>query len=317
MRLISLILFLGLTVSAPVLNAEAGTTESKALKNLSHGFADNNGVKIHYASVGEGPLVVMIHGFPDFWYSWRDQMAGLQDNYQVVAIDQRGYNKSGQPDGVDQYAMPLLVSDVAAVIRHLGQDSATIVGHDWGGAVAWQFAFNVPQMTERLVILNLPHPLGMAREMANNPEQRANSDYARKFREGSPSDPDIMFGGPMTPATLAGWVTDPAAKPIYEAAFARSSFDGMLNFYKANYPAPPAPGSPPPPPPPRLKIPVLIFHGLQDTALHSDGLNNTWDWIDADVTIVTAPDAGHFVQQDASELVTTTLRWWLDARRNP
>jgi pimeloyl-ACP methyl ester carboxylesterase len=211
--------------------------------------------------------------------------------------------------------MPLLVADVAAVVKHLGRESATIVGHDWGGAVAWQVAFNLPQMTERLIILNLPHPLGMAREMANNPEQRKNSDYARKFREGAPGDPDIMFGGPMTPATLAGWVTDPAAKPVYEAAFARSSFDGMLNFYKANYPAPPAPGSPPPPAPPRLKMPVLIFHGLKDNALHSDGLNNTWDWIDADVTIVSAPEAGHFVQQDASELVTTTMRWWLDARR--
>ncbi|MCR9260598.1 MAG: alpha/beta hydrolase [Pseudomonadaceae bacterium] len=317
MRLISLALLLCATISTSALAESSADTTETALKNLSHGFADNNGVKIHYASVGEGPLVVMIHGFPDFWYSWRDQMAGLQDNYQVVAIDQRGYNKSGQPEGVENYAMPLLISDVAAVIKHLGRDSATIVGHDWGGAVAWQFAFNLPQMTERLVILNLPHPMGMAREMANNPEQRQNSDYARKFREGSPSDPDIMFGGPMNPTTLAGWVSDPAAKPVYEAAFARSSFAGMLNFYKANYPAPPAPGTPPPPPPPRLKMPVLVFHGLQDTALHSDGLNNTWDWIDADVTIVTAPEAGHFVQQDASELVTTTMRWWLDARRAP
>lgn len=309
MRLIKLVL-----VTCTLLCGTAQADNHSSL-NVTHGFADNNGVKIHYASVGEGPLVVMIHGFPDFWYSWRDQMAGLQDNYQVVAIDQRGYNKSDQPEGVSQYAMPLLVSDVAAVVKHLGRESATIVGHDWGGAVAWQVAFNLPQMTERLIILNLPHPMGMAREMANNPEQRKNSGYARKFREGSPSDPDIMFGGPMTPATLAGWVTDPAAKPVYEAAFARSSFDGMLNFYKANYPSPPAPGSPPPPAPPRLKMPVLIFHGLKDTALHSDGLNNTWDWIDADVTIVTAPEAGHFVQQDASELVTSTMRWWLDARR--
>ncbi len=309
MRLITLIL------TACTLFSGTARADNHASLNVTHGFADNNGVKIHYASVGEGPLVVMIHGFPDFWYSWRDQMAGLQDNYQVVAIDQRGYNKSGQPEGVAQYAMPLLVADVAAVVRHLGRESATIVGHDWGGAVAWQVAFNLPQMTERLIILNLPHPLGMAREMANNPEQRKNSDYARKFREGSPGDADIMFGGPMTPATLAGWVSDPAAKPVYEAAFARSSFEAMLNFYKANYPAPPAPGSPPPPAPPRLKMPVLIFHGLKDNALHSDGLNNTWDWIDADVTIVSAPEAGHFVQQDASELVTTTMRWWLDARR--
>jgi pimeloyl-ACP methyl ester carboxylesterase len=282
---------------------------------VTHGYADSNGLKIHYVSVGEGPLVVMIHGFPDFWYSWREQMEGLKDNFQVVAIDQRGYNKSAQPQGVENYAMPLLVGDVAAVIKHLGRDKATIVGHDWGGVVAWQVAFNLPQMTERLIILNLPHPLGMSREMAANAEQRANSDYARVFREGSPSDPDILFGGPMTAQSLSGWVSDPAAKQHYVEAFSRSDFAGMLNFYKANYPTLPEPGAEPPPPPPRLQMPVLVFHGLKDTALHSDGLNNTWDWIDADLTIVTAPQAGHFVQQDAAELVTSTMKWWLMNRR--
>jgi pimeloyl-ACP methyl ester carboxylesterase len=283
--------------------------------DVTPGYADNDGVKIHYATVGEGPLVVMIHGFPDFWYSWRHQMAGLRDDFQVVAIDQRGYNKSGQPKGVASYAMPNLVGDVAAVIRHLGEDSATIVGHDWGGAVAWQFAFALPEMTDRLIILNLPHPLGMSRELASNPEQRANSDYARKFREGSPKDPDIMFGQPMNPNTLSGWVTDTAAKEHYVAAFQASDFDGMLNYYKANYPQLPEPGAPAPPPPPRLQMPVLVFHGLKDTALHSNGLNNTWDWIDADVTIDSAPNAGHIVKQDAAELVTSTMSWWLKARQ--
>ncbi len=297
-----------------LLAAVASGAHANLHDEVSHGYADNNGVKIHYASVGEGPLVVMIHGFPDFWYSWRHQMQGLKVDFQVVAIDQRGYNKSGQPEGVENYAMPHLIGDVAAVIRHLGHDKATIVGHDWGGAVAWQFAFAMPAMTERLIVLNLPHPTGMGRELATNPEQQRNSDYARRFREGSPEDPDIMFGGPMRADTLAGWVADPAAKARYVEAFERSNFAGMLNYYKANYPVPPEPGAPAPPPPPRLNMPVLVFHGLKDTALHSDGLNNTWDWIDADLTIVTAPEAGHFVQQDAAELVTTTMRWWLLSR---
>ena len=282
---------------------------------VTHDYADSGGLKIHYVTAGEGPLVVMIHGFPDFWYTWREQMEGLKDNFQVVAIDQRGYNKSAQPQGVENYAMPLLVGDVAAVIKHLGREKATIVGHDWGGVVAWQVAFSLPHMTERLVILNLPHPLGMSRELASNPEQRANSDYARVFRQGSPSDPEIFFGGPMNAQSLSGWVSDPAARKHYVEAFSQSDFAGMLNFYKANYPALPEPGVAPPPPPPRLQMPVLIFHGLKDTALHSDGLNNTWDWIDADLTIVTAPNAGHFVQQDAAELVTNTMKWWLMNRR--
>lgn len=301
-----------LLISSLLLTASAAAAELA----VSHHYADNQGVKIHYASAGTGPLVVFVHGFPDFWYSWRHQMAGLSDRFRVVALDQRGYNLSGRPEGVANYAMPNLVADVAAVVRHAGAERATIVGHDWGGAVAWQFAFNLPELTERLVILNLPHPRGMARELAGNPEQRANSAYAKRFREGGPDDPDILFGEPMTAERLAGWVADDAARPRYVDAFQRSDFAAMLNFYKANYPALPDPGAPAPlPETPRVRVPVLVFHGLDDQALHSDGLNNTWDWIDADLTLVTVPGAGHFVQQDAAALVTDTLRWWLLARQ--
>ena len=288
---------------------------SDLMDRVEHGFADSDGVKIHFASIGEGPLVVMIHGFPDFWYSWRHQMEALSSDFQVVAIDQRGYNKSDSPDGEENYNMRYLVGDVAAVIRHLGRDKATIVGHDWGGAVAWQVAFHLPQMTERLIILNLPHPNGMGRELANNATQQQNSGYARKFQEGSASDPDILFGMPMNAQTLSFWVQDQDAKKHYEAAFERSDFDAMLAYYKQNYPRDgggigQAPGQELP----RLGMPVLMFHGLDDTALHSDGLNNTWDWLDSDLTLVTVPGANHFVQSDAAELVSTTMKWWLLSR---
>lgn len=283
-------------------------------EEAERGYAQNGDVRIHYATVGEGPLVVMIHGFPDFWYSWREQMAGLQDHFKVVAIDQRGYNRSSQPRGQENYAMPLLVSDVVAVVEHFGADRAVIVGHDWGGAVAWNVAFARPDIVDKLVILNLPHPNGMARVVAQNAEARANTGYAQVFRDGSPEDPDVFFGGPMTAQSLAGWVRDPAARERYVEAFKRSDFAAMLAYYKQNYPPSPEPGSPPPPLAPNLDVQLLIFHGLEDTALHSDGLNNTWDWIDQDITLVSAPNAGHFVQQDAADLVTSTLRWWLLAR---
>ncbi len=214
--------------------------------------------------------------------------------------------------------MRLLTSDVAAVIRSFGQDSATIVGHDWGGMVAWNFAFSYPQMVDQLVVMNLPHPNGMLRELTINEQQRANSGYAQRFQEGSPSDPDIFFGGPMMPQTLAGWVQDPAARQRYVEAFAQSDFDAMLAYYKRNYPPLPEYSETPPPVSsavPQLNVPLLVLHGLEDTALHSDGLNNTWDWNDASTTIVAVPGAGHFVQQDAADQVTETLRWWLGAQR--
>ena len=318
----SLLLTLGCVAALSALGCTAAPTSAADAKQsdlwntAQRGYASNDGVRIHYATVGEGPLVVMIHGFPDFWYSWRHQMAGLADAYQVVAIDQRGYNRSSAPAEETSYAMRHLVADVAAVINHLGHERAVIVGHDWGGAVAWQVAFNLPQMVDKLVVLNLPHPQGLSNAVAASASARADTGYAQRFRAGSASDPDIFFGGPMTAQSLSGWVTDPAARARYVEAFERSDFDAMLAYYKQNYPPAPPPGSAAPdlglPP---LTMPVLMFHGLRDRALPAAGLNGTWNWIDADFTLVTAPDAEHFVQQDAAALVTRTLRSWLDDRR--
>ncbi len=282
---------------------------------VKHGYAtSDNGVKIHYASLGEGPLVVMIHGFPDFWYTWRHQMAALSSRYQVVAIDQRGYNRSDKPKGVENYDLKLLVGDVAAVIKSLGRDRATIVGHDWGGMVAWQFAMNLPQMTENLVILDLPHPSGLLRELRINPDQIANSAYARTFQTLPTTDPTVFFGRPMTPENLSGWVRDPEARKRYIEAFKQSDFEGMLNYYKRNYPAQSGLQMPPVPAFPKVQSAVLMFHGLNDTALNAEGLSGTWNWVAKDLTIVTIPGVGHFVQQDAAELVTTTMQSWLAAR---
>jgi len=272
------------------------------LDRVEHGYADNNGVKIHYASLGQGPLVVMIHGFPDFWYSWRHQMEALSESYQVVALDLRGYNLSDKPKGVENYDMSLLVSDVAAVIRHLGRDRAIIVGHDWGGAIAWYFAMSLPQMTEKLIILNLPHPRGLMRELARTPEQQQNSQYARDFQqEGAHLK--------LTAELLAGWVQDPEARAQYIEAFRRSDFEAMLNYYKRNYPREPYVEDASPVV--KVQCPVLMIHGLKDKYLLHPALNGNWEYVEKDLTLVTIPEADHFVQQDAAELVTRTMKAWL------
>jgi pimeloyl-ACP methyl ester carboxylesterase len=295
--------------------AQSPAATADIYDRVTHGYAAaEGGVKIHYATLGTGPLVVMIHGFPDFWYSWRHQMTALSDRFQVVAIDQRGYNLSDKPKGVENYDVALLVADVAAVVRHLGRDRATIVGHDWGGVVAWRFAMALPKMTENLIILNLPHPNGLLRELRTNKEQIANSEYARNFQQKTPADPTVFFGRPMTPETLSGWVTNPAARKRYIEAFARSDFEAMLNYYKRNYPRATGADVPAVPEPPKVAMPVLMFHGLADQALHAEGLSGTWNWVEKDLTLVTAPGVGHFVQQDAAELVSSTMRWWLSMR---
>ena len=137
-------------LSASSVNAKP--SESKDLwDRVEHHDADSNGVKIHYVALGKGPLIVMIHGFPDFWYTWRKQMEVLSARYRVIAVDQRGYDLSDRPAGVEQYAMPLLVGDIGAVIKAEGRTSAVIVGHDWGGAVAWTLAMTHPEWVQALV----------------------------------------------------------------------------------------------------------------------------------------------------------------------
>lgn len=266
-----------------------------------HGFADSGGVKIHYVTAGEGPLVVMLHGFPDFWYTWREQMPALAQQFQVVAIDMRGFNLSDKPEGVENYTIDKLVGDVYAVVKHFNQERAIIVGHDWGGAVAWAYAMQHPEAIERLVILNLPHPKGLARELANNPDQQKASQYARNFQA-----PDAAQK--VQPGMLAFWVKDAEARKKYAEAFSRSSMEGMLNYYKANYPREPYEDAVEYP---AVQCPVLMIHGLKDGALLPGALNDTWKWIDNELTLVTIPGAGHFVQQDASDQVTGTMLRWL------
>lgn len=276
-------------------------TSAAAQDGGEEGYADSNGVKIHYVTQGKGPLVIMIHGFPDYWYTWRDQMPALAKHFQVVAIDQRGYNKSDQPKGVENYQLDKLVEDVLAVIRHFKQEKAILVGHDWGGIVAWTFAMKHPQKIDRLIILNLPHPKGLVRELANNPEQQKNSQYARDFQAEDAAKK-------LMPELLVFWVTEPEARNHYLEAMRRSSMEGMLAYYKANYPKAPYKTDQEFPP---VRCPVLMFHGLKDSYLLPGALNDTWKWITRDLTLVTIPDAGHFVHRDAAKLVTRRMVSWL------
>ena len=290
-------------VAGPVLAADADDVWDR----VDHHYASNGDVKIHYATLGQGKPIVFVHGFPDIWYSWRHQMNALSATYRTAAIDGRGYNQSDKPKGIDNYKMPHLVADIAAVIADMGEEKVTLVGHDWGGAIAWRFAMVHSDKVERLVILNLTHPKGYAAVVANpTPEQDANVQYARRFAS---SEPD----GSAMPDRFGAMADGmgPVVGAHYKEAFGRSYFDGMLNYYRANYNdvADGAWNDAP-----NLPMSVLQFHGLQDSAVDKDGLKGTWDWIDNDYTLVTVPSAGHFVQWEAPEMVSETMRAWLGAR---
>jgi len=236
------------------------------------------------------------------------EMEGLSEEYRVAALDTRGYNKSDQPQELDDFAMPKLVADVAAVVKKEGREKAIIIGHDWGGVIAWHFAAAHPEITEKLVIVNLPHPKNLARELINNPQQESNSAYARGFQE---PDSHKRFNATVLAGIVAGKDADLRAK--YQAAFEKSSTNSMMNYYRKNYPR--APYTDYAKDFPKLNMPVLQFHGLDDSALLDDGLNGTWKLLGKDYTLVTIPGVGHWSHHEAPDLVTDTMKWWLAMRK--
>ena len=291
--------------------AVQGTTAGASVfDRVEHHQTDSDGVSIHYVTLGEGPVVLFVHGFPDFWYSWREQMAALSDEFKTVAMDTRANNKSGKPEGVENYTMPHLMADVEAVIKDLGVDSVTLVGHDWGGSIAWQFATRYPHRVNKLVICNLTHPNGYMTVRRNaTPEQQANTQYITDFQ--TPGFEDRLTPQVLT-AISAGNVSDEVRKR-YLKAFSQSSVKGLLDYYRAAFSSldmDPGAGAAMP----NLTMPVLQFHGLKDKAVDKDGLRDTWNWIDADYTLVTIPSSDHWVQREAAGLVSNTMLWWLKSR---
>lgn len=272
---------------------------------VEHHYAKNGDVKIHYVTLGQGPVVLFVHGFPDWWYTWRHQMAGLQDKFKCVAMDTRGYNKSDKPAGIEQYKIEHLLDDVDAVRQDLGVDQLILAGHDWGGYISWRYAMAHPDRVEKLVIFNLTHPRGYANVIANaTPEQTRNTNYARRFASSKP-------GGGQSAVVFAAVAANQGEVVAgrYRTAMESSDYDSMLNYYRANY-GQVSDGAEIP----NIACPVLQFHGLLDRAVDKDGLMRTWEWIDKDYTLVTLPDVDHWVQRDGAEIVTTTMRWWLLSR---
>ncbi len=284
---------MGYPVKAPNLGEPAGPSKwqpvgpvpmegySEVAKGLKHGWINSYGVKLHYVTLGQGPLALMIHGAPDFWYTWRNQMKPVADlGYQVVAIDLRGYNQSDAPKGEGKYDLRIFLDDVANVITHFGSKKATIIAHDWGGFISWNFAMRAPykNMVDKMFILNMLHPYGALREITTNKEQQKAAAYAAVYR-----DPKLR--AKLTPEKLAYWIKDEDAevKRKYVDAFRRSSVDGISSYYTRNFVyISQKPFVPPKkaPQPARVKAPVFFMFGLEDTHQMAAGLDGTEGWVD-------------------------------------
>ncbi len=287
---------------------------------FTDGYAEVNGIRLHYVTAGNGPLVLFLHGFPEFWYAWRDQMRALAPDYQAVAVDMRGYNLSDKPKDEDAYRMDHLVADVRALVGALGHERCALVGHDWGGVVAWAVAMAHPEIVERLIIINAPHPAIFARELTENPAQQQASQYMHYFR------------GPDAEAAMLAndcqWLVDGVLQPkdaftdedvaAYRAAWRQpGAIAGGLNYYRAAKIGPPrndreaggmkafgkAVAQ-------RVPMPTLVIWGGADPFLLTGNLNGLEAFVPR-LRVARIPEGTHWVIHEQPERINGLLRDFL------
>jgi pimeloyl-ACP methyl ester carboxylesterase len=286
----------------------------KQLETWQHRDIITNSIRMHYVTLGDGPLVVLLHGFPEFWFSWRYQIPFIADlGYKVVAPDLRGYNDTEKPRS--GYDIATLLRDIVGLIRGLGYEKATIIGHDWGGGLAWAFAAEYPEMTERLIVMNAPHPARLLQELRTWKQLRK-SWYIFAFQ--IPYLPEYLAG--RRHAELVGTM-------IYSAAVHKEAFppdvlahyrDAMskpgalragINYYRSMVQHPSQsmaiiqPGR-------KITVPTLLIWGEQDIALDISLTQGLEQWVSM-LQIRRIADSGHWVQQEQPELVNSYLREFL------
>ena len=284
---------------------------------VAHRYADLAGVRLHYVEAGEGPLVVLLHGFPEFWFSWRFQIPALAEaGFRVVAPDMRGYNLSDKPKGVGSYALERLAGDVERLVGALGEERAVVVGHDWGGIVAWAVAILHPERVERLAILNVPHPERLSRGL-RTPRQLLKSSYAFFFQ--IPWLPEkvlragdfailrsVLRNDPVRPGTFGGEDID----RYVEALSRPGALTAAINYYRALARRAPAVARALRR---RIEAPVMVIWGQRDLFLVPELARPDPAWV-PDARVERLPDASHWVQQDRPEKVNALLLDFLEVQ---
>jgi epoxide hydrolase 4 len=286
--------------------------ETNKENKINSQYILTNGIQLHCMSAGEGEPIILLHGFPEHWYSWRHQIPMLAEYGQVFAPDLRGYNLSDKPEGVKNYDIDILVDDVMGIIASTGARQATVMGHDWGGALAWWLAIRHPEAVKKLVVMNCPHPMVFLKNLGRF-DQLSKSWYMFFFQ--LPWLPErFMRRGDMR-ANAARIFRGTAAQ---RSAFSDEDLDhlaaamaqpgaltGMINYYRAAFRRPLWREKIPP-----IEAPTLLIWGERDRFLVRRNTENYSRWV-KDFTVRYIPDAAHWVQQEKPDVVNEMLREFL------
>ena len=303
-------------------------------------FAEVNGVKLHYASVGKGPLILFLHGYPSFWYQWKDQMLEMGRDHLAVGLDLRGYNLSSKPAELDAYRMKVLVEDVKQFAEKInGKKKFILVAHDWGANLSWVFAMYHPEMLEKLIIINGAHTFISERELRDNPAQRFASNYFFVFNnylapgEKPVDENDTKESGYRKAHT--GFVDEQVKKGHYteedrqkwvDAWSQPGSTTAGLNYYRVNHRNPPFNDTHPASTIAHswsakemtegakstiIKVPTLVIWGMKDTALTVGNLSGLDKWV-PNVSFKMYPNADHWVMIDMYKEVAQDIRKFVE-----
>ena len=284
------------------------------MSEIKFDYAQIGGVKLHYAAAGGGEkLVILLHGFPEFWYSWRHQIHALSDEYTVVAPDMRGYNLSDKPARIEDYSIDKLVDDTTGLIRHFGREQAAIVGHDWGAIVAWAVARNQPEYVSKLCAMQVP-PTEIWRRN-QTVKQFLASWYMFFFQ--IPALPEwllsrddfaLLADALKTSTVEPNIFTDEIVEQYKKSWREDRALSSALNYYRANVLQRIFAGAAADA---KIKVPTLFIYGERDQAVLPSSVEGVGDAVDASYSEIRIPDAAHWVQQEASEIVNDSLREFL------
>lgn len=284
----------------------------------THRTVGANGINLHVAEAGEGPLVVLLHGFPEFWWSWRHQLTALAAaGFRAVAVDQRGYGATDKPPR--GYDSPTLAADIAGLIRALGERDAVVVGHDWGAHIAWTLAGLHPRLVRGLAALSVPHPLRWPRVVLTSRRQRRASGYLLRFQ--LPWHPErwlVEDDAAAVEQLMSAWggpgFPDPeTARRCREAMLIRSAPHCTLEWYRWAFRSVPRNDG-------RryraamqrsIAAPVLHLHGALDRCVLPATVRGSDRWVSGGYHLIEYERAGHFPHEELPERVTGDLLGWL------
>jgi epoxide hydrolase 4 len=297
---------------------------------VRHSFAELESVRLHYAVEGpeDGDLILFAHGFPEFWYEWRKQLAEFGRSRLAVAPDLRGYNLSSKPGAVEDYELRHLVEDLRQLAGHFGcggDKKFTLVGHDWGGVVAWAFALVYPEWLDRLVIINAPHLAVFRRELAENPSQRKASEYIQFFRGPaaeaalSANNYAALSAIVLAPGIERGYFTEADRRAYIEAWSQPGALTGGLNYYRAMGHGTDHDGNDDLPsllPGAKswvVQVPTLVLWGMKDTALLPGNLDGLEEFVPNN-RIERIPEGTHWVVHEMPELINRHIHDFLGGK---